>query len=155
MVSALAGTIVLLSDWLRRTAFFTYDSGKRRKRRSRGGGGGGEAIVLLLILLISILAPIIARLLALAVSRTREYLADSSAVQLTRNPAGLASALRKIATWGGVIEVANQGTAHLFISDPLRRKLSEKEGLFADLFSTHPPIMKRIEILERMAHMRY
>ncbi|MGB9561798.1 MAG: M48 family metallopeptidase, partial [bacterium] len=154
-VSALMGAVLLLSDWMKRSLFIGIDkkSGRRGGRRIKFGGAAGPILIVLAIIFL-ILAPIVARLLALAVSRAREYFADARAVQLTRNPLGLANALRKIANSQGPIDSATYGTAHLFIADPLRRKLSDKEGCLAELFSTHPPIEKRIAILERMAHIR-
>ncbi len=143
LVASLVGVIAILARWI----WHSFYWGGRRRREERGGNG----IILLIALVLMIIAPILARLLALAVSRAREYLADASAAELTRNPLGLASALRKIAGWKKPMRVANEGTAHLFISDPFRRSLTEKESLLANLFSTHPPIHRRIKLLEEMA----
>ena len=99
------------------------------------------------------LAPIVARLLALAVSRRREYLADATGAELTRNPLALAGALQKIE---GAIEPTpsvKQGTAHLCIADPLGRKLDAHDGRWADLWATHPPMAKRIDALRAMAYL--
>lgn len=148
VVTVLLGTIVLLSDWARRTMRYGGVIGSRRREKDKGG----NVFVLILFLILIILAPIISRLMALAVSRYREYLADSTAAELTRNPLGLASALEKISQATSPLKNAHRGTAHLFISDPIHRKIDNKEGFLADALSTHPPIEKRIERLKRMAY---
>ena len=99
-----------------------------------------------------ILAPIIARLVAMAVSRQREYLADASGAELTRNPLALASALEKIDAAVAPTQSIKQGVAHLCIEDPKGSALNESEGAFANLFATHPPMAKRIAILREMAY---
>ena len=88
----------------------------------------------------------------MCVSRRREYLADASGAELTRNPLALASALKKIAAHDEPTASINRGTAHLCIIDPSGNTLGSKEGWFADIFATHPPINKRIEALEEMAY---
>jgi len=103
-----------------------------------------------LILLIA-LSPLIGRLLAMAVSRQREYLADAGAAQYTRNPGGLARALEKIRDAGIPFQKASRGTAHLFFTNPLRRRLDDSESGLANLLSTHPPIDRRIALLYEMA----
>lgn len=148
VVTVLLGTIVLLSDWARRTMRYGGIIGSGKKDRNRGG----NVFILILFLILIILAPIISRLMALAVSRYREYLADSTAAELTRNPLSLASALEKISQSTSPLKNAHRGTAHLFISDPIHRKIDNKEGFLADALSTHPPIEKRIERLKRMAY---
>jgi heat shock protein HtpX len=100
-------------------------------------------------IVLAILAPIIAQLIKLSISRKREYLADASAVELTRNPSGLESALRKIKGDVDVtVDTANKATAHMFIENPLRH--TKKKQLFASMFSTHPPIDDRIKRLSEM-----
>jgi len=141
MVGILVGTIVMVSDFFLRSFFWT--GGRRRKK---GGQGGGGAIVLVIAILLAILAPLFAKLLQLAVSRQREYLADATAVKLTRYPDGLASALEKIARDKEVLEVANRATQHLYIVNPI--KPFEKRA--KSLFSTHPPIEERIARLRAM-----
>jgi heat shock protein HtpX len=146
VVAALAGAILLLSDFGRRG--FGWG-----RRRSNGEGGGGAGILFAAVWLVSIiLAPFVARLVAMAVSRQREYLADASGAELTRNPLALASALEKIAEEKGPTPSIKQGVAHLCIEDPRGGSLDQKEGWFADLFSTHPPMTKRIAILREMAY---
>ena len=138
LIGVLVGTIVLLPDWALRYAFWF---GGRRSRE--GKGGGAQAIFLVLGMLLAILAPLIARIVQLAVSRQREYLADATAVELTRNPAGLERALAKIASDPEVLEVANRATHHLYIVNPIKKFEARSRGLL----STHPPIVDRINRL--------
>lgn len=145
IVSVLLGAIVLLADTVGR-------GGHVRSRRSSGKQGGGHAILMILVLLVAILAPLIARLLAMAVSRTREFEADRSGAEFTRNPLALARALEKLEAHQAPTRRATQGTAHLFIVDPRLSKLNEREGALANLFATHPPIRQRIQRLERMGY---
>jgi heat shock protein HtpX len=121
----------------------------RRDRDSKGGGGGGLIVVILIVaaIVLAILAPILAQLIQLAVSRQREYLADASAVELTRYPLGLANALRKIDADPDVLESANRGTAHLYIANPIKKF----EARASSMFSSHPPIQERIRRLEALA----
>jgi heat shock protein HtpX len=142
MVGILVGSIVLISDFFLRSVFW---SGGRRRRKS-GESGGAGAILAVLALVLAILAPLFAKMLQLAVSRQREYLADASAAKLTRYPEGLASALDKISRDKEVLEVANRATQHLYIVNPI--KPFEKRA--KSLFSTHPPIHERIERLRSM-----
>lgn len=146
LVAALFGAIVLLSDWSVRGLRFGG-----RGRGSRRGGGGALAILAIVLLLVS---PLLSRLVAMAVSRQREYLADASGAELTRNPLGLARALEEIRTHHSPLRSATRGTAHLFIHDPLERKLDDREGVVAELFSTHPPVEERIRRLKAMAYVR-
>ena len=145
VVAALAGAILLLSDWSRRGLWWG--------RRSRSDRGGGLGILFVLLWMVSIvLAPIIAQIVSLAVSRQREYLADASGSELTRNPLGLASALQKIDDAVDPTLSIKQGIAHLCIADPRGSALDAREGFFSNLFSTHPPIAKRIALLREMAY---
>jgi heat shock protein HtpX len=98
-----------------------------------------------------VLAPILGRMLAMALSRRREYLADASGAELTRNPLALAGALEKIEDAVEPTAAIKQGTAHLCITDPLGRKLNDSDGGWANLWATHPPMAKRIEALKGMA----
>lgn len=135
----LLGSIVILSHVFLRSLW--YGGG----RRSSGNKGGGQAQMILMIVAIvmAILAPIMARLLYFAISRKREYLADASAVRLTRYPEGLASALEKISNSTYDLQSANKATAGLYIANPLKQKGRK----LANLSSTHPPIRERIAIL--------
>ncbi|MBI4056867.1 MAG: M48 family metallopeptidase [Elusimicrobia bacterium] len=150
LLAALTGAIALLSDWTGRSFRF---SGRGRNREGRGGGGGAVVLVVFGVwLILMILAPLLSQILALAVSRRREYLADASGTELTRNPAALASALEKIEKAVGPTASVNQGLAHLCIADPKGSLMGEKEGFWADLLSTHPPLSKRILALKVMAY---
>lgn len=109
------------------------------------------ALLFVLWIISVILAPLVSRLLALAVSRKREFLADATAAQFTRNPAALASALRTIEDDVAPTKAIKRGTAHLCIADPLGRRLTHKQGVIANLFGTHPPMGMRIARLKAMA----
>ncbi len=139
IVSILVGTIMLLSDWFTRGAF--YGGGRRRSSNSSSGG----SIFFLVGLVLLILSPIIATLIKLAISRNREYLADATAVLITRHPKGLADALAKLAMDQEILEAANGATAHLYIVSPIKVKAA-----VTNLFSTHPPIEDRINRLLQM-----
>jgi heat shock protein HtpX len=139
LVGVLVGTTVLISDFFLRGLWF--GGGRRRE-----GGGQAQIIMLIVAILLAVLAPLFARLLQLSISRQREYLADATAVQLTRNPKGLADALQKISGDREVLEAANRATAHLYIVNPVKKFEKRAKGLF----STHPPIEERIEILRQM-----
>ena len=153
VVAALAGAILLLSDWARRGLW--WGGGSRRSNDREGGGSGIFGLVFFVVWLVSIIfAPIIAQLVAMAVSREREYLADASGAELTRNPLSLASALEKIDAAVEPTASIKQGVAHLCIADPRGRKLNESEGALANLFGTHPPIAKRVALLKEMAYQR-
>jgi heat shock protein HtpX len=142
LVGILVGLIALVSDFFLRATF--WGGGRRRGGDSSGNLG---MLLMLMALVLALLAPFFAMIVQFAISRRREYLADASAVQLTRNPAGLASALEKIAADPRPLTHANRATAHLYIANPLKRKkLKESAGMF----DTHPPIAKRIEILRAM-----
>ena len=140
LVGILVGTTVLISDFFLRGLWF---GGGRGGGRRDGGGGQLQIIMVIIAVLLAILAPLFARLLQLSISRQREFLADATAVRLTRNPKGLADALQKISGDNEVLEVANRATAHLYIVNPIKKFEKRSKGLF----STHPPIEERIQIL--------
>ena len=137
LVTVLFGGVLMLADWSRRTLVLAHR--------------GRHPLLPLLVVAMVLLGPPLSRLLAMAVSRRREYQADATAVQLTRNPAGLARALEKIAASEFPLRAATRGTAHLFIVSPLRRRLDDREGAWAALFATHPPLAQRIALLRGMA----
>jgi heat shock protein HtpX len=141
LVGILVGTTVLISDFFLRGLWL---SGGGRGRSE--GGGYVQLIMIVIAIVFAILAPLFARLLQLSISRQREYLADASAVRLTRNPKGLADALQKISGDREVLEAANRATAHLYIVNPVKGFEKRAKGLF----STHPPIEERIQILRFM-----
>ncbi|HEX6127435.1 MAG TPA: M48 family metallopeptidase [Candidatus Limnocylindria bacterium] len=146
LVGVLVGSIALLADWFLRYTFWFGGGRRGGGSRDRGGGGAG-AILLVVAVLLAIVAPIIGRAVQLAVSRRRESLADVSAVELTRNPVGLARALRTIADDPEVLEVANRATQHLYIVNPI--KSFEKRA--SSMWDTHPPIGERIATLRNLA----
>ena len=139
LVAVLFGGALMLSDWARRSLYF----GTERPR--------SNLLVFVLILLTVAFTPLLSRVLAMAVSREREYLADATAAQLTRNPLGLASALEKIGYATSPLRAATRGTAHLFISSPWPRRRGGRRGSLAGLLETHPPLQQRIAILRAMA----
>ena len=147
LVAVLVGSVALLADMFLRFSFWG-GTGGRRSRDS--GGGGAQAIIMILVLLLAILAPIAARLVQLAVSREREYLADASSVEITRNPVGLENALLKISQDKEVLEVANRATQHLYIVNPIKAFEARAQGLF----STHPPIVDRVNRLRALTGAR-
>ncbi len=146
MVGVMMGSIVMLADVLLRVFFFSSMGGRRRSRTSRESGQA-QLVLIVIALVLAILAPVIAQLIYLAVSRRREYLADACAAQFTRYPEGLASALEKIGGVNRPLQHANRATAPMYIVNPLRGgKLNS-----ASLAATHPPIDERVRILRSMA----
>ena len=143
MVTVLVGTVALLSDWLRRSFFW---GGGRRSSRRVATKGPAALIFVAVAILAAVLAPLLAKLIQLAISRQREYLADASGAMLTRYPEGLASALEKITADTEPLEVANKATEHLYIVNPL----IEHRSMLNNLFSTHPPAEERIRRLRSM-----
>ncbi len=142
IVIVLVGTVALLADILIRIQFFGGG------RRGRSEGNNQVAIFFILAgLLLAILSPLIAKLIQLAISRKREYLADADAALLTRYPEGLAKALEKIDLYKKPLKRANNATSHLYIANPF----SGKKSLAAKLFSTHPPIADRVQALHKMS----
>ncbi len=144
IVAVLVGSVGLLASWAGRMLFW----GRGNRRNS----GAGALVILVIWLVAIILAPILSQIIAMCVSRRREYLADASGAELTRNPQALANALEKISSNFKPSQLINQGTSHLCIADPLNNSVGSREGWFADLFASHPPIQKRIEVLKQMAY---
>jgi heat shock protein HtpX len=142
---AFIGIIALISEIFARSLWF----GTRGRSRRRQGKGGGQGLILVAALVFVILAPIFARILHLTLSRRREFLADSSGAWLTRNPGGLASALRKIAGGQEPLDQASATTAPLYIVNPLNKAAQGNSW-----FSTHPPLSQRIEILEKLSYKK-
>ena len=146
LVGILVGMIALIADFFLRWSFWGGMGGRRR-----GGSSGGDqagAILAIVAIVLAILAPLAAYAVQFAVSRRREYLADASAVELTRNPLGLARALARIAADPAPLRHANRATAHLYIANPLK-----KTKAVTGVFDTHPPIQQRIAVLLEMAHV--
>ncbi len=140
IVTVMVGFVVMLSDMFSRSMFF---GGRRRSRDD----GNGNAILMLIGLIFLILSPIFGKLMQLAISRKREFMADATSVQFTRNPDGLISALEKISADPNELQNANTSTAHMFISNPFKEDSKKK---FANLFSTHPSTEDRIEALKNL-----
>ena len=160
LLAALVGAVALVGDFMSRM----MRGGARVRGSSLGGGrsrgsgkkGGNPLLVVVLVLWVLswLLAPLVTRLLALGVSRKREYLADTMSAQFTRNPAALANALHKIEHAAAPTRSMKRGTAHLCIADPLGRGLTSKDGYFAELFGTHPPMAIRVAKLKAMAYQQ-
>jgi heat shock protein HtpX len=144
IVGVLVGSVALLAGFFLRYTF--WFGGGRQSRDGEGRGGGAQAIVAVLAILLAIVAPIAAQLVQMAVSRQREYLADASSVELTRNPHGLERALATIASDKEVLEVANGATQHLYFTNPIKKFEERASGLF----STHPPTLARINRLREL-----
>lgn len=139
IVFGLVAAVGIVSDVFMRLSFFGGSSDSDGDSDSSDG-----SLFMLFGLIAAILAPIIAALVQLAVSRQREYLADSSAALLTRDPTGLAMALAQLKNYGRPMQRQNSAMAHLYINEPLR------PSFFSRLLSTHPPIDERIERLQNM-----
>jgi heat shock protein HtpX len=150
VVAALMGAILLLADWSGRAMRFGGSS--RSRSRDKDSGGGLGIVFLAVWILAIILAPLLGRLLATAVSRRREYLADATGAELTRHPLALANALEKIESVAGPTPSVKRGTAHMCIADPLGLKIDNRESGWANLWATHPPMSKRIAALKAMAY---
>ena len=140
VVSVMVGFVVILSDWFTRISFYGG-----RRGRDRDNDNNGNAIVMLIGLIFLILAPIFGQLMQLAISRKREFLADATAIEFTRNPDGLISALEKISADPNELKVANKATENMYIANPFRNKKKS-----SDLWSTHPSTEARIEALKNL-----
>jgi heat shock protein HtpX len=143
VVGVMVGAIAILADFFLR---FTFWGGAGRSRDRDSGGGGAQMIVFIIAIALAILAPLISRFIQLAVNRQREYLADASAIELTRNPYGLERALAKISGDPEVLEAANRGTQHMYFTNPIKRF----EQRSSSLMSTHPAIIDRINRLREL-----
>jgi heat shock protein HtpX len=143
LLATLVGLVVLLTDFFMRGVFW---GGVGRRGRRGGDNGAGGAAIMLLAIALAIIAPMFAKIIQLAASRQREYLADAGAVELTRNPDAMISALRRLSADKEVLEVANRATAHLYIVQPIKKWEARSKGLF----STHPSIDDRIARLEQL-----
>jgi heat shock protein HtpX len=162
LLAGMVGSIALMSDGMGRT----LGRGGRIAGRSvsgsvrvgqRGGGRGNNPVALVILvlwLLTLVIAPVVARILAMAVSRKREYLADAAGAQFTRNPMALASALEKLEGATDPTRAITRGAAHLCIVDPAPGVMATKEGLLADFVASHPPIRQRIIRLKGMAYQQ-
>lgn len=136
IVTVMVGFVVMLSDMFSRYMF--------RSNRRSSDRNNGNAILMLIGLIFLILSPIFGKLMQLAISRKREFLADATSVQFTRNPDGLISALQKISADPNELKTANNSTAHMYITNPFRKKKT------SSLWSTHPSTEDRIEALKNL-----
>ena len=141
VVSVMVGFIVILADWVSRALFWG---------RGRDDDNRGNPILMLIGLICLILAPIFGQLMQLALSRRREYLADASAVELTRNPDGLISALQKLDADPNELKTGNNSTAHMYIVSPFKANARDGKKRKTSLFSTHPSIQDRIEAIRNL-----
>jgi heat shock protein HtpX len=140
VVSVMVGFVVMLSDWFSRIVFW---GGTKDRDNNKNGNG----ILMLIGLIFLILSPIFGKLMQLAISRKREFLADATAVQFTRNPDGLISALEKISADPNQLKVANNATENMYIINPFR---SDKKKKYSSLWSTHPDTQDRIDALRNL-----
>lgn len=140
VVSVMVGFVVILSDWFTRISFYGG-----RRGRDGDNDNNGNAIIMLIGLIFLILAPVFGQLMQLAISRKREFLADATAIEFTRNPDGLISALEKISADPNELKVANKATENMYIANPFRNKKKS-----SDLWSTHPSTEARIEALRNL-----
>jgi heat shock protein HtpX len=157
LLAGMVGAVALMSDGMGRMLRGGSRVGGSSSGRSSGGKGGGNPlglIVLVLWLLTLIVAPVVSRILAMSVSRKREFLADATGAQFTRNPIALASALEKLAAATGATRSITTGAAHLCIVDPSPGLLSSRQGLLADVLASHPPIRQRIIRLQGMGYQQ-
>jgi heat shock protein HtpX len=157
LLAGMLGAVALLSDGIARYLRVGGRVGGVSRSGGRSGGKNNNplgAILLVLWVFTLLIAPVITRLLAMAVSRKREYLADATAAQLTRHPEALARALEKLDAASAPTRSMAQGAAHLCIVDPAERKMSDREGLVGDIFASHPPIRLRVARLKAMAFQR-
>lgn len=143
IVSVMVGLVALLGDWFMRSMWW----GGRGRDRDKNDLG---AIFIILGIVFAILSPIIGQLIQLAISRRREFMADTGSVEITRQPKGLISALQKISADHEPLEAANKATAHLYIMNPFKEKNHGAIGWFSGLFNTHPPVSERIKALQNM-----
>jgi heat shock protein HtpX len=144
MIGVMLGAIVMVTDLTVRSFF--YGGHRRRSRTSSSGGGQADMVILVVGIVLMILAPLLAKLIYMAASRKREYLADASSAQFTRYPEGLARALEKIAYTPIKMKKVNRVTAPMYIVNPLQKLKVKSVGLF----STHPPIKERVKILRNL-----
>ena len=149
LMAVLVGTVVMLAHIGTRAMWY---GGGRRRSRSSGGGGAVMLIVLVLAIVLAIVAPILARLIQMAVSRQREFLADASAARMTRYPEGLASALEVLEGDAHEMPQANGANAHLFIHEP-RMARSGQRKRHGQWWSSHPPIAERVERLRSIGNI--
>jgi heat shock protein HtpX len=154
MIAVLIGGVAMLADFVIRWSFFggfgSRGSGGDNGGNDRDGSGQAGVIIAVLVFMLAILAPIFSQLIAMAVSRQREYLADASSVEFTRNPRALLRALEHIAGTESPLKDASRGISHLFLVNPIEGAQQDRESFFDNLLSTHPPLNRRIERLRAL-----
>jgi heat shock protein HtpX len=148
MIAVMVGGIAMLSDFVYRWMFWGGFGGRGRSSNDRDNQAA--MLITIAVVVLAAVAPIFSQLLAMAVSRQREYLADASSVEFTRNPRALLRALEHIAQIESPLKQGTAGTAHLFMVNPREGLHDDSEGFFANLFSTHPPLPKRIARLQAL-----
>lgn len=148
LMAVMVGCIVMLSDIFLRSMIF--GGGRRSNNRDSNGGGGLQAILMIIALVLAILAPLLAKIIQMALSRQREYLADAGAVELTRNPEGLCSALQKISSDTTPLPGANRATAPMYIINPVMAAAEDENDESSSVFDTHPPVSARIKRLRQL-----
>lgn len=146
VITVMVGFIVMLSDMFTRICFY----GGRNRKRNSDNDNSSSAILMLIGLIFLILGPIFAKIMQMAISRKREFLADATAVEITRNPQGLISALRKLDSDTNELHVANNATSHMYIVNPFKNNANKTKKRKAGLMDTHPSIDERIEALENI-----
>lgn len=154
MIAVLVGGVAMLADFFFRWSFYGGfgGAGGRRDRGRDDDGGEAGLFIALVVFVLAVLAPIFSQLIAMAVSRRREYLADASSVEFTRNPRALLRALEHLARGESPLKSGSRGIAHLFIVNPLEGAGADGEGFFDNLLSTHPPLSRRIARLRTLLH---
>jgi heat shock protein HtpX len=150
MIAVMVGGIAMLSDFFFRMMFYSGTGGGRRSSNHKNDGGGAIILIYVATLILAAVAPIIAQLVAMAISRQREYLADASSVEFTRNPHALLRALEQIAKSESPLKAGTSGSGHLFIVNPREGAREDRERFLDNLLSTHPPLNRRIERLRAM-----
>ena len=150
IATATAGAVAIIADLFWRITFWGGLGGGRRSNNDRGGGGPQMIIILFAFLFVTVLAPLAAGLLKAAVSRSREELADATAVELTRNPSGIRMALEKLDRDVTVVRKTSHATSHLWIESPDDHVKGHKGKRMNDMFNTHPPLSERINLLRTM-----
>jgi heat shock protein HtpX len=148
LMAVLVGAVVMLCDVFWQIVRWGWAVPSKEPEAAKEGANLAVLFVVLAVLL-SLIAPILAQIIQLAISREREYLADATAVQLTRNPLGLANALRVIANDPAILKTGNRATAHMFLVNPIQKFQAKAHSMFA----SHPPIEERIRRLEALAHV--
>jgi heat shock protein HtpX len=148
MIAVMVGGVAMLSDFVYRMMFFGGFGARRGGSSDRDNQAG--ALIAVAVLILAAVAPIFSQLLAMAVSREREYLADAGSVEFTRNPRALLRALQKIAQVESPLRQGTAGTAHMFMVNPREGVREDDEGFLDNLLSTHPPLSRRIARLRAM-----